>query len=77
MNTETLAYYASKRSTMNTQTTQNTAANSLAIVPHGTAWKVVPPPRKESITDILERLIRTSDEIAEVIAKIQAQLENR
>jgi hypothetical protein len=61
---------------MTTQTTQ-TPPQSLAIVPQGTAWQVVPPPRKESINDILERLIRTSDEMAEVIAKIQAQLENR
>jgi hypothetical protein len=74
MNTETLAFYASKRSSMTTQTTPETPTNALAIVPQGDQWQVIPPTRPLTLEERLQRLIELCDRSAKLADEIAASL---
>jgi len=75
MNTETLAFYASKRSTMTTQTTPEKPTNALEIAPQGDHWQVIPPPpltleeRLQRMIDLCDRSAKLADEIAASLNK--------
>ena len=60
---------------MTTQTPQapKNAPQSLPVVPTGDYWQVIPP-RQDSLLEIVERMIRTTEEISREIEKIKSML---
>ena len=57
---------------MTTQAPKN-APQSLPVVPHGDYWQVIPT-QQDSLLEIVERMIRTTEEIAREIEKIKSML---
>jgi len=76
MNTETLAYYASKRSIMTTHNASECPTNSLAVSPQGEHWQAIKVKPQPTLDEIIAKVCQQLEAIENQIDTINNQLKN-